>query len=276
MLRKEIAELYAAIEIAKRECLAGILRAQNELNKRRPPYHKGVAIMLFCLLVFGRVHAQTTREGILIDTSGSISKGGASKELFREYLLGAHKLLLTLPASSRVWVSGISTDSFGGVEEILKGWTPDARGVFTDDLNRARHQLATTFEKKSAEMTPVASGTDIFGALWRMKALLESDQQNTSSTIPTRTIWIFSDMMNETSAFPMPTLIQLGPQQMLERAKAASLIIPLQGYKVYVYGASPSGVAAQTWVAVKSFWTLYFSAAGAKLVVYSPETSPER
>jgi len=39
---------------------------------------------------------------------------------------------------SHVQVSLISTDSFHGVQDILKGWTPDARGVFTADLNRAR------------------------------------------------------------------------------------------------------------------------------------------
>jgi hypothetical protein len=48
MLRKEIAELYAAVEIAKKECLAGILRAQNELSKRRPPSHKALAHDSLC------------------------------------------------------------------------------------------------------------------------------------------------------------------------------------------------------------------------------------
>jgi len=117
--------------------------------------------------------AQTIQryEAILIDTSGSIAKRGASSDLFPEYLFSTKKLLLTEPANSRVWVSIISTDSFGGVQEILKGWTPDARGVFTDDLNRARHQLASGFEAKSSGMSPVAAGTDIFGGLWHLKAL---------------------------------------------------------------------------------------------------------
>jgi hypothetical protein len=100
-------------------------------------------------------------EGILNNTSGSISKGGYTDELFHDYLISTKKLLLTEPANSRVWVSNISNDSFGGVREILKGWTPDARGVFTDDLNRARRELASSFEAKSSKMSPVASATDI-------------------------------------------------------------------------------------------------------------------
>jgi len=48
----------------------------------------------------------------------------------------------TEPPNSRVWVSIITTESFGSVRSLVKGWTPDSQGVFTDDLNRAPHQLA--------------------------------------------------------------------------------------------------------------------------------------
>jgi hypothetical protein len=85
-------------------------------------------------------------EGILIDTSGSISRGGTSSELFREYLTSTKNLRLTEPANTQVWVSSISTDSFGGVHEVMKGWTHGAHGIFTDDLNRARRELASNFE----------------------------------------------------------------------------------------------------------------------------------
>ena len=51
--------------------------------------------------------------------------------LFHEYLVATKKLLVTEPANSRIWVLSISTDSFGGVQEVVKGWTPDWHGVFT-------------------------------------------------------------------------------------------------------------------------------------------------
>jgi hypothetical protein len=276
---RRISELVASVEIAKKRCMAGILRAENTLTKRRPPYHQALTIF-FLLVVLFTARSTTAQnveryESILIDTSGSISRGGTTNELFHEYLISTKKLLLTEPPNSRVWVSSISTDSFGGVHEIVKGWTPDARGVFTDDLTRARRDIASQFEKNSSGMAPVAQGTDIIGGLWHLKALFESGSKSDVSGV-TKTIWIFSDMMNETKNFPMATLIEIGPERMLERAKANGLLVPLNGYKVYVYGATPSGLSPQAWETLKNFWTMYFAAAGAELDSYSAESDPRR
>ena len=73
----------------------------------------------------------------------------------------ARQLLLTEPPSSRVVVSLITSESFGSTGELLKGWTPAAHGVFTDELNGARHQLASAFEARAANVTPIAARTDI-------------------------------------------------------------------------------------------------------------------
>jgi len=83
-------------------------------------------------------------------------------------------------------------------------------------------------------MAPLASATDIFGGLWHVKAVFESATKPNSPTSQSRTIWIFSDMMNETKAFPfpMPELIALGPERMLERAKENGLMLTLPGHKV--------------------------------------------
>jgi len=252
---------------------------KNISSKRRVPYHQLLtALMLFLFALTHSSQAQTIRryEGILIDTSGSIRKGDPNSELFREYLLSTKKLLLTEPANSRVWVSTISTDSFGGVSEILKGWTPDARGVFTNDLNRARHQLASTFEANSSGVSPVNAGTDIFGGLWSLKVHFESAHNADRSNTIAKDIWIFSDMMNERKNFPMPELLAMGSELMLQQAKANGLLVPLRGYRVYIYGASMTGLTPQTWAAVKKFWTGYFSAAGAELVAYSAECDSAR
>jgi hypothetical protein len=278
-LRERTAQLLASLEIAKQVCMAGILRAQNVRAKRRPPYHQ--ALTMFLLLIVFATRGSWAQnieryEGILIDTSGSISRGGTTSELFRDYLTATRKLLLTEPANSRVWVSSISTDSFGGVHEVLKGWTPNAHGVFTDDLNRARRELASNFEVKSSGMAPVASGTDIFGGLWHLRAVFESTPKADTGSVVSKTIWIFSDMMNETKNFPMPALIEMGPERMLDRAKVNGLIVPLNGYKIYVHGASPSGLTPQAWFRVKDFWTRYFLAAGAELVSYSAECAMQR
>lgn len=276
-LREKIADLVSNVEIAKRRCMAGILRAERFMQRKRSiPYYRALGMIVLCALFCPMyAHAQKAEhyEGILIDTSGSISDNGQTDDLFQDYLRATRKLLSTEPANSRIWVSTIAVDSFGGVRELLKGWTPDARGVFTDDLNRARRQLVSAFETKSSQLSPVAAGTDIIGGLWHVKALVES---NPNAEGATRTIYVFSDMMNETAQFPMPVLLSLGPEQMIERAKANRLIVPLKEYKVYVYGASPKGLTPQGWEAIKKFWELYFASAGAELVSYSAECNASR
>jgi hypothetical protein len=277
-LEEQSNELLASVEIAKKRCIAGILRAKHGQRRKCVPYHQALPILLVMLFLDAPpVHAQTINrhEGILIDVSGSIGKGGTNDDLFREYLFSVKKLLLTEPPNSRVWVSVITTESFGSVRRLVKGWTPDAQGVFTDDLDRARHQLAANFEAKSAGLTPTAAGTDIIGGLWQLKALLESGSKGTSDTV-SKTIWIFSDMMNESANLNMPALLPAGPENMIERAKANGLMVPLSGYRVYVVGASPAGLSPQTWNALRTFWTLYFREAGANLVSYSAESSVER
>jgi hypothetical protein len=271
---ERVSIVVGSVEVAKKRCMAGILRAKNTLHKRRPPYHKSAALLILSALLAARAWGQSV-EGILIDTSGSISRGGTTDELFHEYLIATRKLLLTEPANTRVWISSISTDSFGGGHEILKGWTPDARGVFTDDLNRARRQLASAFEAKSSGMAPVASGTDIFGGLWHIKTLFESVMSGSPSTT-TKTLWIFSDMMNETREFPMPELLEIGPQRMLDRAKENGLLVPLAGYEIHIRGASTAGLTPRSWMTIRRFWEMYFAAAGATPIGYSTECGAQR
>jgi hypothetical protein len=166
------------VAIAEQSVFTGIMRAKTVLGKKRTAfYHSLPALVLAGTLITATYsHAQeiTRHEGILIDVSGSIGRGGENNERLNEYLRSAKQLLATEPPNSRVWVSVITTDSFGGVRELMKGWTPGTQGVFTDNLNRARRQLAANFETKSSGLSPAAAGTDIIGALWLMKALLDS------------------------------------------------------------------------------------------------------
>jgi len=71
-------------------------------------------------------------------------------------------------------------------------------------------------------------------------------------------------------------MIAIGPEQMLVRARVNGLLMPMNGHKIYIYGASPSGLTPQGWIAIKRFWTMYFAAAGAELVSYSADRNSQR
>jgi hypothetical protein len=278
ILSDQLAELRSRIEQAKTRCMAGLRRGQDRRNKRRVPYHQALVVLTICAFLRALpLYSQVLdhEEGILLDTSASIGSGNANRGLFQECVGSIKKLLASEPPNMRVWVATIASDSFGGTREIVKGWTPEVHGVFSDDLNRARGQLAMNFDTKSAVLAPKASGTDIFGGLWHMKSLFESVSRG-SPNAPSKTVWILSDMMNETPEFPMPKLIEIGPERMFERVKANGLVVPLLRYEIRIYGASTAGLTPRSWATIRRFWEMYFVAAGARLVSYSTECDAQR
>jgi hypothetical protein len=206
----------------------------------------------------------------LIDASGTIGQA-SNQDLFREYLNATRQLLLTEPQKTRVWVSMVTSESFGSGRPLLGGRTPESKGIFTGELDQARHQLASAFVAKAGKVRPISAGTDIFGGLWQMKMLIDSVPASQKE------IWIFSDMINESLSFNMPVLVGLGPEKMMEQAKLVHLVVPLPGHRIHVVGASAAGLTPEKWYSVKSFWREYFREAGAELVSYSPEcSSPAR
>ena len=97
-------------------------------------------------------------------------------------------------------------------------------------------------------MTPLAFGTDIFDGLWRLgvsNPCSNQDPKTAEFRAVSKTVWILSDMMNETKEFPMPALLEMRPEGMLDRAKSNGHIVPLNGYRVSVCGAAPKGLTPE-------------------------------
>jgi hypothetical protein len=83
-------------------------------------------------------------------------------------------------------------------------------------------------------------------------------------------------MINETTDFPMPELISIGPERMLERLKARGLVVPLSGYIIHALGVSPDHLMPEDWNTIRRFWEDYFAASGARLDMYSIASDPHR
>lgn len=266
-------ELGAAIESAQRNAMAGILRARAFERAVPVPYLRVLPVVLLCVLAAPAWAQNSPRreEVILLDASASVANRAQAGSTFRQYIQSIRQLLATEPPESRVSVMLITTDSFGGggSQILVKGWTPSARGVFTDDLDRARQQLVAEFDKRVRGLAPIASATDITGALFRATALDSLDQGRVKE------LYIFSDMIN-TAGLNMPALLPTGPEKMLEIAKANGQIAPLGRYRVHVHGAVTHSLTPAGWSAIRAFWRLYVREAGAELVVYSPDAVMRR
>ena len=275
-LNKKIDEIEALVKNVAQAMAIGLRRGLTMLNKpATPPYFKIVATLLLFIALGGMVAAQSEPkmlQAYLLDGSGSIGRRNAQSDQFRSYLFGIRSQILLAPPECRLWVFLISTDSFGSVPEVMRGWTPAGRGIFTADLDKARTQLGSAFESKSQSISPVSAGTDVIGGLFRTRATLDSLRSQTVG----KEVFIWSDMLNETQDFNMPALMSGGVEKMIEFAKSNGLIADLKGYRIYVYGASTSGMTPRIWETVRAFWKAYFQEAGATLVVYSTESSSQR
>ncbi len=271
-------ELAAELETARRKCAAGVLRGLHFVGTAHPPYFKMLPVVIaFTLLGPHDVAAQGSiqrAEGILLDSSRTMSHKGSSSHYFDELLAEVRHLLGTEPPDSRVWVQLIGSDSFGGSDALVHGWTPGVAGVFSDDLDRARMQLLKKFDARATAVAPSAQRTDIIGALWRIKTSIEA--AGDASQKWKKELYILSDGLCDTKRLNMAELLPYGEQKMLEIVRAEGMLVPLAGYRIRFYGASMTGHTPATWNAMRRFWTSYFRSAGAELVMFSPATTITR
>src|SRR6185437_15073253 len=79
-MQKRKDELLSLVEIAKKKCWAGILRARHFHRRNAVPFHRALGCILLGFMLLSSslaLHAQSLNryEGILIDVSGSIGAG---------------------------------------------------------------------------------------------------------------------------------------------------------------------------------------------------------
>ena len=200
-----------------------------------------------------------------IDLTASV--GGASgldhkTELERD-VASVGKLLVTVPAGSRVTVIGITDRSFAQPYVLLSARVDDNEGYFKERIRNAHQQLLTAWQKRSESLVENFKQTDLLGAL------VMSSQVFIPKEGHRNVLMIFSDMRHETRGINFARLSLVPVQPTLDKVRRDGLLADLNGIDVYVLGVDAAGKSVGYWNSLRDFWLAYFGKAGARLRAYS-------
>ena len=219
------------------------------------------------ILLFVPAHARAAESLnliILVDLSKSVTaKGPDGATDFEKNLKGVEKVLMQVPAGSRVTVVGITDSSFAEPDILLSAQIPSDEGYFKERLTAARRQLLITWRSRSERLRPTFGHTDVIGAL------LVAGQIFQSAPAPTNALVIFSDMRQDTATLGLEKLSRGSVEPRLARVTAEGLIPSLKNVQVIVLGANAAGQKPSYWQDVRDFWSRVFEKAGAQLEEYS-------
>jgi|HubBroStandDraft_5_1064220.scaffolds.fasta_scaffold07449_2 hypothetical protein len=201
---------------------------------------------------------------IAVDLSQSVAvhAPGQPSE-FQKNIDAVTKLLVQVPAGSRVTVIGITDQSFAEPDILLSATVRDDPGYFGERLAAARTQLVQAWESRSQRLHPTFPHTDILGAL-----MLASQQLADRVDTPHKVLVILSDMRNSTSELDLDT-----PSGAIQFSRALTQggmpLADLRRVYVYVLGVDAINKSTSYWQELCDSWTLYFKEAGADLKNYS-------
>jgi hypothetical protein len=199
---------------------------------------------------------------IAIDLTRSVAGAGPDgKTDFQKNVEGVSRLLVQVPAGSRITVIGITDHSFAQPYILLSAKVPEDPGYFGERLTAARSQLVQTWKVRSSHLDPHFRQTDILGAL-RLASEIFVQQPDAGR----RTLVLFSDMRQSTPDLNLeaPKVVPSFPTA----AARCETLPALQNVQVRVLGADGAGKSSFYWESLKSFWTAYFRSAGADLQSY--------
>ncbi len=198
---------------------------------------------------------------VLIDLSASVaSKGPDGRTDFEKNVTAVTELLASVPAGSHVTILGITGNSFGEPDILLRANVPRDAGYFGERLAAAHQQVVRAWHERSARVVPDAKQTDILGAL-----LVASQLFGESTGEERKVLVIYSDMRQATPELSLerhrPPSAEAAPI-MVER----NLPVPdLKAVEVDALGVDAAGRNAAGWECLRQFWESYFIPAGTHL-----------
>ncbi len=202
---------------------------------------------------------------VAVDLSGSVghASGLDHKTELQRDVAAVGKLLVSIPAGSRVTVIGITDRSFAEPYVLLSAHLDGNEGYFQERIKAAREQLLAAWQKRSAKFVENFSQTDLFGSLVMASQVFESRDGRRNVLV------ILSDMRHETRSLNLARLPVVPVKATLARVAGDNLVADLKGIDVYVLGVDAAGKSVGYWNSLRDFWLAYFDKAGANVRAYS-------
>jgi len=226
-----------------------------------------------CLLLLGtgRSFAQERLNLVVAFdlTASETVKAHDQRTQFDKNLVGATRLLASIPAGSKVTVIGITENSFAQPYILLSAEVSGNQGYFGERLATARQQMVRAWQKRAAQLEPRARSTDVLGALLTASELFQQDATGQKDVLV-----VYSDMRHVNSELDLETSDVIHVNALVARVERRKLLANLTGVSVYVLGADAAGRRPAQWEALKQFWAAYFEKAGANLLCYSTLDEP--
>lgn len=259
---------------------ATMLRNEPEIfvNRFRRDFYRALlsnaarnAVTKFLIVIFGVFLATSCRAEaedhlnmvVAIDLTRSVAVVGPdSKSDFQKNIDGVSRLLVQVPAGSRVTVIGITDHSFAQPYILLSANVPDDAGYFGERLTAARSQLVQAWKQRSTHLDPHFQQTDILGAL-QLASEIFAQQPDAGR----KTLVLFSDMRQSTPELNLESL-KIVPSFCTVPARSGTPPA-LRNVQVDVLGVDGAGRSMVYWQSLKCYWTAYFRDSGADLRNYS-------
>lgn len=199
----------------------------------------------------------------LLDLSGS------TESVRARYLAAVETVVARVPAGARLVILPVSDRSLTAPAAADVTFPPHRRFSTNSFIHRRemtrlrRHAL----EAVGAAVTPEAGarGTALLDSLLQAQDFLRSYPEGAGS------IYIISDMVEQSQTLDLFGLEPAGVEPALARAEDARRVPDLRGAAVTVTGLEASGhLEPETVLAIRTFWEGLFERAGGRLIQYSP------
>ena len=196
---------------------------------------------------------------VLLDCSTSLRVNGE----FHQNLAAVEGIIRRIDeGDARILVFCITKNSFAE-HPLLSATAPRNRGRYNENINAWKKATIRKWRSVSSNLSPVAKGSDLFGAIARAGIAMSQHRTHTKKLI------ILSDMRQYGRGYNFEIPLT-NVDRLLEGVHQQGFIPPLPGVHVWVLAAHTFEIDERDWVKLRKFWTQYFERAGATVHAFSP------